>query len=69
MVNPHREMRYQRTLDVPHHLLRSELCRRQYVYLIDRPAVTRNYPRRNYPWKRQYQLLGPLDGEYTARNR
>ena len=39
VVDPHRQVRHQRTFDVPHHLLGRQLRRRQHVDLLDRPAV------------------------------
>ena len=69
MVYPHRQVRDQRALDVPDHLLRRQLGGRQNVNLIDRPAVTRNYSRGNNSRQRQDQLLSALDREYAASDR
>ena len=69
MIYSHRQMRDQGTLDVPYHLLRRELCRREYVNLIDGPAVSRNNSRRDNTRKSQDQLLRTLDREDAASDR
>ena len=69
MIDPHREMRDQRTLDVPHHLLRRKLRSRKNMYLIYRTTVTGNDPRRNHARQRENQLFRSLDRENTARYR
>jgi hypothetical protein len=69
MIYPHREMRYQRTLDVPNHLLRRKLRSRKNMYLIYRTTVASNDPRRNNAGQSQYQLFRSLDRENAARNR
>ena len=69
MIYPHREMRDQRTLDVPNHLLRRKLRSSKYMYLIYGARVARYYPRRNYARQGQNQLFRSLDRENTARYR
>ena len=60
MIHPHRQMRHQRTLDVPHNLLRRELCRRQNMDLLDGATLTLDDLRRNDSRKRKDKLLGSL---------
>jgi hypothetical protein len=69
MIDPHRQMRDQRTLDVPHHLLRRKLRSRQNVYLIYRTTIAGYDPRRNNARQGQNQLFRSLDRENTARYR
>lgn len=69
MIDPHRQVRDQRALDVANHLLRRELRSRQHMNLIYRTAVTRHDPRGDHAGQRQNQLFSTLDREYTASNR
>ena len=69
MVYPHREMRNQRALDIPYHLLRRKLRSSKHMDLIYRTRVTGNDPRRNYTRQGQNQLFRSLDRENTARYR
>ena len=61
MIDAHPEMRDQRTLDVPHRLLRRDFGRRQHMDLIHRAVVARNDPRRNHTRQRRQQFLRTLD--------
>ena len=69
MIDPHREMRNQRTLNVPHHLLRRKLRSRQHVNLIYRSTVTRNDPGRNDTRESEDKLFRALYRENTTRYR
>ena len=66
MIDPHREVRHQRALDVPHHLLRSQLLRRKDVDLLDRSVVAGENFRRYDARKGQDEILCPLDRKYRA---
>ena len=69
MIDPHRQMSNQRTLDIPNHLLGRQLRGCQHVNLIDGSAVSRDDPRRDYTRKSQDQFLRSLDREDTAGDR
>ena len=69
MIDPHREMRDQRTLDVPNHLLRRKLRSSKNMYLIYGATVAGNDPRRNNARQGENQLFRSLDRENTARYR
>jgi hypothetical protein len=69
MIDPHREMRYQRTLDIPNHLLRRKLRSSQHMYLIYRTTIASNNPRRYHTGQREYELFRALYRENTARYR
>src|SRR4051812_41455146 len=62
MIDPHRQVRHQRALDIPHHLLRSQLCRRQHVDLLHRPTVALDDLGGYHSRKRKDELLSTLDG-------
>ena len=66
VVHPHRQMRHQRALDVPHHLLRRELRRRQNMNLLDRATLALYDLCGDNSRKREDQLLSTLDREYAA---
>ena len=59
-------MRYQRTLDVPHHLLRRKLSSRQYVDLLDGAAVALDDLCGDDSRQREDQLLSTLNRKYAA---
>src|SRR4051812_8942153 len=62
VVDPHRQVRHQRALDVPHHLLRSKLGSRQNMDLLHRPAVALHDLGGHHSRKRKDELLSTLDG-------
>src|SRR4029078_26688 len=66
VVNPHRQVRHQGALDIPHHLLGRQLSRGRPVDLLDRPAVTLDDFGGDYPRKRKDELLSTLNREYAA---
>jgi hypothetical protein len=66
VVDPHRQVRHQRALDVSHDLLGRELCGRQNMYLFYRSTVALYDFRGDHSRKRQNQLLGTLNREYAA---
>ena len=66
MVDPHRQVRHQRALDVSHHLLGRELCGRQNMYLFYRSAVALYDFRGDNTREREDQLLGTLNRKYAA---
>jgi hypothetical protein len=69
MIDTHRQMRYQRTLDIPNHLLRRKLRSRKHMYLIYRTAVTSYDSRRNHSRQGENQLFRTLYRENTTRYR
>ena len=66
MIDPHRQVRHQRALDVAHHLLRRELGGRQHMDLLDGPTLTLDDLCRNDSRKREDKLLGSLNRKYAA---
>ena len=66
VVDPHRQVRHQRTLDVPHYLLRRQLRGRQNMDLLDRAALALDDLCGDNSRKREDQLLSTLDREYAA---
>ena len=66
MVNPHREMRHQRTFDVSDHLFWCKLCSSENMDLFDRPTLTFYDFCGHNSRQRQDQLFSTLDREYAA---
>ena len=66
VVNPHRQVRHQRTFDVANHLFRRELSRSQNMDLLDRATLALYDLRGHYSRERKDQLFSSLDREYAA---
>lgn len=61
VVDPHREVRHQRTLDIPHYLLGRQLRGRQHVDLLHRPGIALDDLRGYHAWKRENEIFSALD--------
>ena len=66
MVNPHREVRHQRTFDVSNHLFGRKLSCSQNVYLFDCATLAFYDFCGHNSRKRKDQLFSSLDREYAA---